>query len=84
MTTTESIELQKLLDGPAMAAPPGMHHNYVNPTNLNAQFYVAVIICLTVSVLAVCMRMWTKIRLVRKIVLEDCNPPSHCSNALKH
>ena len=69
----ESMELRILLNSPAMAAPPGMQHNFVNPANLNAEGYAAVITCLAVSVLAVGIRMWTKVRLVRKVLLEDCN-----------
>lgn len=70
---TASTELQKLLDGPAMAAPPGAHHNFVNPSNMKREFNLTLIICLIVSMLAVGMRMWTKTRVVRKVVLEDCN-----------
>ncbi len=67
------MELQKMLDGPAIAAPPGTHHNFVNPASFQTESNVVVGICLAVSVLAVGMRMWTKLRLVRKVVLEDCN-----------
>ena len=84
MMTTTSMELQELLNSPAMTAPPGMHHNFVNPTNLNTELYVAVIMCLTISVLAVGMRMWTKTRLVRKVLLEDCSSFHHCLSTLKH
>lgn len=71
--------LQKALDGPAMAPPPGVKPNFVNPPNLEKEFYVDLILCLTISVLAVCMRMWTKARLVRKVHTEDCKkllPPA--------
>lgn len=64
--------LQKALDGPAMALPPGVKPNFVNPPNLEKDFYVDLILCLTISVLVVCMRMWTKARLVRKVQIEDC------------
>lgn len=73
-TTSLSAQqlLQKALDGPAMAPPPGVKPNFVNPPNLEKEFYVDLILCLTISVLVVCMRMWTKARLVRKIQIEDC------------
>ena len=73
--------LQKALDGPAMAPPPGVKPNFVNPPNLEKEFYADLILCLTISVLVVCMRMWTKARLVRKVQIEDCKklpPPVFC------
>lgn len=76
-TTTLTAEqqlqqLQKLLNGPGMAPPPGIKPNFVNPPNLEKEFYIDLILCLTISVLVVGMRMWTKARLVRKVVIEDC------------
>lgn len=70
--------LQKALDGPAMAPPPGIIPNYVDPPNLEKEFYIDLILCLTISVLVVSMRMWTKARLVRKVQIEDCKklPPA--------
>lgn len=64
--------LQKALDGPAMAPPPGIIPNYVDPPNLEKEFYIDLILCLTISVLVVSMRMWTKARLLRKVQIEDC------------
>lgn len=71
--------LQKLLNGPAMAPPPGIKPNFVNPPNLEKEFYIDLILCLTISVLAVCMRVWTKARVMRKFQIEDCKslPPAH-------
>ena len=71
--------LQKLLDGPAMAPPPGIKPNFVNPPNLDKEFYIDLILCLTISVLAVCMRVWTKARVMRKFQIEDCKTlsPAH-------
>lgn len=64
-------------EGLAVAVFRGQYHHYPNPADLRAEGYAAVVICLIISILAVAMRMWTKIRLVRKVVLEDCN--SHLS-----
>lgn len=69
---TTSQAIQKLLDAPAMAAPPGLKHNLVNPPNLDTEFYIDLNLCLIVSILAVCMRVWTKARLIRKVKIEDC------------
>lgn len=66
--TTEKLRLSD----PAMPAPSGMHSNFVNPSNLKTECLVLVIFCLILSTFVVSMRMWTKTRLVRKVVLEDC------------
>lgn len=71
-----SQAIQKLLEGPAMAAPPGSKPNFVNPPNLETEFHVDLNICLIVSILAVCIRMWTKICLIRKVEIEDCKDSS--------
>lgn len=61
------------LSDPAMPAPPGMRSNFANPSDLKTEGLILIIFCLTVSTFVVSMRMWTKIRLLRKVVLEDCN-----------
>lgn len=68
------MDLQSLLEGPAAAPPLGVTPNFVNPTNTTIKNQVIFTLCLAISVLAVGMRMWTKTRLVCKLVLEDCNP----------
>lgn len=60
------------LSDPAMTAPLGIHSNFVNPSNLRTEGLILVTICLILSTLVVSMRMWTKSRVVRKMVLEDC------------
>lgn len=64
--------LQELLNGPAMAPPLGTKPNFVNPPNLEKEFYIDLILCLAISVLVVCMRIWTKARVMRKVQIEDC------------
>lgn len=61
------------MNGPAMEPPPGRQSNFVNPANLNTEGLVLIVSCLIASMLVVSMRMWTKIRLVRRVVLEDCS-----------
>lgn len=67
------MDRTSFLDDPALPAPPGEHHNFVNPTNMAMASRFTFSLCLAVSVLAVGMRMWTKARLIRKVVLEDCD-----------
>lgn len=73
---TESMKL--LLNGPTMEPPPGRQSNFVNPADLKTEGLVLIVFCLIASMLVVSMRMWTKIRLVRKVVLEDCSSTPHC------
>jgi hypothetical protein len=72
-SATITMDLKSVLDGPAMRAPPGEHHNFVNPSNMTITGRAVFSLCLIISVFAVGMRMWTKARLIRKVVLEDCN-----------
>lgn len=55
-----------------MAVPPGLKPNFVNPPTLETEFYVDLNVCLIVSILAVCIRMWTKVCFMRKVQIEDC------------
>ena len=61
-----------MLDLPALAAPPGLAHNFVNPSNMETEYYIVLILSLTISLLLVCMRMWTKAHLIQKFGREDC------------
>ena len=72
MAATKNILVNHMLDLPAMAAPPGLTHNDVNPPDMEAEYYIAVILSLTISLLVVCMRMWTKAQLIQKFGKEDC------------
>lgn len=74
--TATSQAVQKLLEEPAMAVPPGLKQNFVDPPNLETEFHVDLNVCLIVSVLAVCIRMWTKVCLIRKVQIEDCKDSS--------
>lgn len=66
------LELMMMLELPALIAPPGVKYNFVNPPNLRTEFYIDLILCLTISSLAVSMRVWTKARLIKKFGREDC------------
>lgn len=75
------MEPQTFLNNPAMIAPPGEHYNFLNPPNRNTASQGVIVSCLILSVLAVGMRMWTKTRVVRKVVWEDCKSTSHFSES---
>lgn len=60
-------------NAPAMEPPAGIDPDFVNPSNLKTETIVVVTLCLAASTLVVAMRMWAKICLVRKVVLDDCS-----------
>lgn len=72
MVLIRRVPMEIWLSDPVMIAPPGMHSNFVNPSNLKTEGLILVVFCLTASMFVVAMRMWTKSRLVRKVALEDC------------
>ena len=65
-------DIQNQLDGPALAPPPGVTPNFVNPPSFFTFSVVVVTLCLLFSTLAICMRMYTKLYIIRRVVLEDC------------
>ncbi len=63
---------QALLDGPALAPPPGATPNLTSPSNGNSLVLVVTILCLSVVSLLVRIRAYSRIFGLRKIRLEDC------------
>ena len=74
-TSTDSLtpgELQKLLNGPAVAPPAGSTSNLDNPPNMDTVCYLTFYLCLSCATLAVVMRIYTKHFLIHAIAYEDC------------
>lgn len=71
MTATKLFP-EQILNLPALEAPPGATNSFINPPDLETDFYIDLILCLIISSLAVGMRMWTKARLIQKVGREDC------------
>ena len=67
-----SQELEALLNGPAGPPPPGVRPNFDDPANLNTLVISTLTLCLTIAALAVLMRSYTKIFLIRSWDYEDC------------
>ncbi len=65
-------QLQALLNGPAMAPPPAVEPNFVNPKNEFVYFVLTIVLTVTISTLALLVRMYTKISIIRKVGWEDC------------
>lgn len=70
------VALEALLNGPAAPPPAGLTSDFTDPANLHLVGTVVLIICLTLSTLAVLMRMYTKLFVVRSLAPEDCKCPS--------
>lgn len=74
-TSIESLtpgELQKLLNGPAVAPPAGRISSLENPPNMDTVCYLTFYLCLSCATLAVVMRIYTKHYLIHAIAYEDC------------
>lgn len=56
---TSPEQLQALLEGPALAPPPGVLPNFTDPPNLRRTGVVALLVTLVLSTLAVTMRIYT-------------------------
>lgn len=69
MTNSSSIT-------PAMAPPAGMVSNFVDPPSCGLKFLVVNCVFLPLAVIALVVRMWTRIYLVRSVSYDDCRSPS--------
>ena len=70
MATPEQV--QALLNGPAMAPPPNTEPNFDDPKNLFKWFILTIALCVTFSTVAVAIRIYTKLRIIHSIGVEDC------------
>lgn len=65
-------KLEALLNGPAQAPPAGITSQLDNPPNHRAASSAVLITCLIVTSIAVAMRLYTKVRVIRKLDIADC------------
>ena len=79
MAATPAEQLEAKLNGPAMHPPPGTTSNFVDPANLNHIVAITLTLCIGFSTLAVALRRYTKIYILRKTVFEDCLSPRFAS-----
>ena len=64
--------LRKLLEGPAMSPPAGVVPNFDDPANLDVYATLTVTLCVAFSTVAVVLRMYTKVFILRVLAWEDC------------
>lgn len=65
-------QLDALLDGPALAPPPGIEPNLVNPPDKIVASYLVTCFSLAISTLAVLVRMYTRAFVVKQVNFPDC------------
>lgn len=68
-------QLRALLNGTAGKPPAGVMPNLQNPPNLNAFLILTLTLALTFGTLAILMRMYTKLFIIRSVAYEDCTFP---------
>lgn len=66
---------EELLQGPAGAPPPGVVPNFDNPPNLHRVGDAVLITCFVVATLALLLRVYTKLFLIRQFKISDCTYP---------
>lgn len=69
-------QLQALLEGPALAPPLGVIPQLAHPPNLRVTGVAVQVVCLILATLALCMRVYTKVRIIGHVVLADCQFPN--------
>ena len=67
-----SSEQEEFLNGPGLPPPDGVTPNFTEPPVLQITGYVVLCVCLFISMLVVCMRLYTKARIIRVVSPEDC------------
>lgn len=70
MATTAAEQV--MLNGPALTPPPGVKSNFVNPPNMDFIVILTISICTSFSTIAILLRLYTKLIVIRKVVFEDC------------
>lgn len=63
--------LRTLLEGPAMSPPAGVIPNFHDPPNLDVFVALTITLCVTFATLAVLLRMYTKVFILRALAWED-------------
>lgn len=66
-------QIEALLEGPALVAPPGQTYNFINPENSSYNWYIFTLtICFGVSTFAVLIRIYTRVKIIKIHGFEDC------------
>ena len=71
----DSLHLDEL---PALAPPPGVTPNFVDPPSTAASFAIGLAIMISVATLLFALRMFTRIYVMKQMQLEDCKHCLYC------
>lgn len=61
-----------ILNGPALAPPPGVTSNLEHPPNMNVLGIAVVTLCLAVSTIVFSLEAYAKLYCMKKVHIEDC------------
>ncbi len=56
----------------SLPPPPGVIPNFIDPPKTQAGIIVVVAVGLLLTTVCVCIRVWTKVRITKKVEWEDC------------
>lgn len=81
ITTPE--QLKTFLSGPAGAPPAGIATNFEDPPNLSVFVILTVVLAEAAGSLAVLLRIYTKLFIIRSTAYEDCKSSITLSGGIK-
>ena len=61
--------------------PPGVTPNFVNPESLHTEWVLMMSMCLTFTTIFICVRMYTKLVIIKSHGWEDCKLSSYDLNS---
>ena len=70
--TQVQAELRTLLEGPAMSPPAGVIPDFDHAPNLDIYVAMTITLCVIFATLAVLLRIYTKVFILRVLAWEDC------------
>jgi hypothetical protein len=68
------LDRDTILQLPALTPPPGVEANFVDSYNMRSMSLARNIAIISITTLAVWMRLFTKVEIVKKLHVEDCKP----------
>lgn len=63
---------EAILNGPALTPPDGVVSDFDNPANHNAEALAVAAVCISLALVAACLRAYSRIFVAKKLQLEDC------------
>lgn len=67
-----SMNLTDPSNTPALAPPPGVTSNFVNPESLLTYVIVTIALCLTLTTVTIGLRIFTKVHIAKAMHWDDC------------